>query len=170
METAITALIIIGVMMLAILGLSDRALSAQAALTDASLALQEREGERVRTILTPTDVAVDPTGEILQVTVKNSGATRLADFARWDVIVEYADGVTTQVRWFPYGTQVNEWTAEIYQDAGASVPEVFDPNLLNPGEDLLVTVNLSPAIAAGSTNRFTLVTPNGVAAAVTFTH
>lgn len=170
METAITALIIIGVMLLAILGISDRALSAQAALTDASLALQEREGERVRTSLTATDVAVDPAGGILQVTVKNSGATRLADFARWDLIVEYADGATTRVAWLPYGTEANQWSAEIYQDAGASAPEVFDPNLLNPGEDLVVTATLSPPIAAGSTNRFTLVTPNGVTAAAAFTH
>jgi archaeal flagellar protein FlaF len=170
METAITALIVIGVMLLAIVGLSDRTLSAQAALSESVRIEQEREGERVRTILIPRQTALSPTGDVVQVTMRNTGATRLADFARWDVIVEYADGVSQQALWLPYGTGVNQWSAQIYQDADSLAPEVFDPALLNPGEDLVVTVNLSPAVAEGSTNRLTLVTPNGVAAAATFTH
>jgi|GEM_PF-1647241 hypothetical protein len=170
METAITALLVFGVMILAILGLSDRALSAQAAWTDASVALQQREGERLRTMLSPTNAVVDPTGTVLQVTLKNTGATRLTDFDRWDAIVEYADEVAPHVEWLPYGSDANQWSAEIYQDAAASAPEVFDPGLLNPSEDLVVTITLAPSIAAGTTNRFTLVTANGVAAAITFTH
>jgi len=170
METAITALLVIGVMILAILGISDRALSAQAAITEASRGIQEREGERIRTVLMPTQAVVNETGDVLQVTVKNSGSTLLADFERWDVIVEYADGVTEQVQWIPYGSDVNQWSAEIYQDAEVGTPEVFDPNLLNPGEDLLLNVVLSPAIAPDSTNRITVVTPNGISTAISFSH
>ena len=169
METAVTALIVIGVMILAIIGLSDRALSAQAALTDASLALQEREGERLRTILTSKGAVVDGTGAIVQVTIHNAGATKLVDFDRWDAIVEYSDGSNQQLMWLPYGVAENQWSAEIYQDADTSTPEMYDPNLLNPGEDLVVTMTLTPTVGIGSVNRFTLVTANGISAATPFT-
>ena len=170
METAITALIVIGVMILTIVGLTNSSLSAQAALMDASLALQEREGERIRTVLTATDTAVDPTGEFVQMTIHNAGSTLLSDFERWDAIVEYADGSTNHLLWLPYGTDPNQWSAAIFEDAATSLPEAFDPNLLNPGEDLVVTVRLSPVVGTGTTNRLTLVTPNGVTAAAAFTH
>lgn len=170
METAITALIVIGVMMLAILGISNRALSAQAAITDASRTLQEREGERARTMLTPTNTIVSDMGDVLQVTVKNSGSTRLADFEHWDVIVEYNNGTGEQVEWLPFGNDPNEWSEQIFQNADASTPEEFEPGILNPGEDLLVNVNLAPTIAPGSVNRITLVTPNGVSTETSFSH
>jgi hypothetical protein len=169
METAITALLVIGVMMLAVLGISDRALTAQATLSDTTRIVQESVSERVRTIITPTNVVADPDGLLVQITLKNSGTTRLADFAYWDVFVEYAGDMSEQVNWIPPGTDVNQWSASIYQDANASVPETFDPNLLNPGEDLVITVNVSPPIAAGSTDRITVVTPNGIAVSATFT-
>lgn len=170
MENAISALLVIGVMLLAVVGITNSALSAQAALTDATIQAQARISERMHTLLTPSDVGTDDTGEIVQLTLKNSGTTRLADFSHWDVIVEYQDGVSEQVNWLPYGTDANEWSAQIYQDAATLLPESFDPNILNPGEDLVVTVNVSPAMADGSTNRITVVTPNGVAVAETFTH
>ena len=88
METAITGLIVIGVMILAITGISNSALSAQATVSEATRIAQERVGERVRTQIAPTNVTTDINGESVTLTVKNVGITRLADFYRWDVIVE----------------------------------------------------------------------------------
>lgn len=170
METAITALFVIGVMLLAITGISNRALTAQAEMTDAGRVMLEREGDRMRTVITPMNASVDETGTLLQFAVRNSGSTWIGNFGRWDVMVEYADGVGQQVGWYPYGYDVNQWTAQIFQDVGAGLPEVFDPDILDPGEEFVVTVKLAPAVAPGTTNRITVATANGVSASAIFLH
>jgi flagellar protein FlaF len=163
METAITALIVIGVMVLAILGLSNYSLSAQAAISGSSRAMQEREGERARTNLTVLGAATSEQGDYVQVTLKNSGLTKLADFEKWDMILEYSDGLDRQIRWYPYGGDVNQWSQQIS-------PEVFDPGILNPGEEMVMTVRVSPPVATSTTNLATITTPNGITASTVFTH
>ncbi len=170
METAITALIVIGVMVLSIIGISNRALSAQAVISESSRVMQEREGERLRTNLSTLGVTTADDGSSVQVTLRNTGMTKLMDLPKWDVILQYADGGSGQVKWYPYGVAVNEWNHRIYQNASSQVPEVVEPGILNPGEELLITVNVSPPVAPNSTNLATITTPNGVTVTAVFTH
>ncbi|NDJ86933.1 MAG: hypothetical protein GYB66_13710 [Chloroflexi bacterium] len=59
----------------------------------------------------------------------------------------------------------NEWTVNgFYIDAGDDVNEAYEPEVLNPGEEIVVKLKLSPAIGPGTTIQATLVTPNGVSA------
>jgi hypothetical protein len=41
-------------------------------------------------------------------------------------------------------------------------PEVFDPNILDPGEVMIVTINPEREIGTGETARIVISTPNGV--------
>jgi archaeal flagellar protein FlaF len=169
METAITALIVIGVMVLSIVSLSDRSLTAQAVISDSTRLMQERAGERMRTSLTPLSVATTAQGDVVQLTFRNSGSTKLADFDKWDVILQYSDGLNPQVKWYPYGSDVNQWTQQIYQVASTLSAEGVEPGILNPGEEVVISVSVSPAIGTGTTNMVTINTPNGVRASTVFT-
>jgi hypothetical protein len=55
----------------------------------------------------------------------------------------------------------NEWTVTgIYINTGN--PEVFDPGILDPGEQMIVAIQLNPEISSGEACRITISTPNGI--------
>ena len=76
------------------------------------------------------------------------------------------------VKWMTYtesALQDNEWTVEgIYLDAGTSEPEVFDPGIFNPDEEIVLRMQINPAIEPGAANLVTVVTENGVSATAIF--
>jgi len=167
METVITALIVIGLMVLSILGLTERSLSGQAALAEANRLMQERVAERSRTELTVVSATTTVFGDYVEVTLKNTGFTKLADFDQWDVILQYTDGSGDQhIDWYGYPAQ---WTSHIYQATSPPTSEVFDPGILNPGEEIVLQVGVSPAVGTGTTNLATAATPNGITATAVFT-
>lgn len=164
MENAITGLIIIGVMVLAILGLSEGSLTAQANIAEAARTMQTRLTDMARTNVQALSASTSALGDMVYITVKNTGTTKLADYEHWDVIVEYTDaGLADHVSWYAYGT----WLRQIYQTAPATL-EKIEPNILNPGEEMIITVPVAFTIAPGSTNVATVATPNGIAASVIF--
>jgi hypothetical protein len=113
-----------------------------------------------------TDIAAIPpdhyTGGVLNITVKNTGQTNLTDFAKWDIIVQSQSGSVSYLNYRgsnPLGD--NEWTVTgIYINTGN--PEVFDPGILDPGEQMIVAIQLNPEISSGEACRITISTPNGI--------
>jgi hypothetical protein len=169
MKTAITALIVISVLMLSVLALSERFLSAQATISEAAGAMQEWLGERARTDLAPIGTATPPGGDYVSVTLRDAGSARLAGFNQWDVILQYTDGAGGyHVTWYPYSSK---WTKTIYMDASAGIVEAVEPDILNPGEKIVVLVGVSPyVVRTGTTNLATIGAPNGICASSVFTH
>jgi flagellar protein FlaF len=167
METAITALIVISVLMFSIFALSERSLSSQAALAESSRQMQERVGERARTSLATVEARTINSGNNVQVTLKNTGQTKLADFDQWDVFLQYTDAASGyHVDWYAS----NKWTQQIYLSTLPLTPEIFEPGILDPGEEMAVTVNVAPAVGTGTTNLATIVTFNGIRASAVFTN
>ncbi len=168
METAITGLIVITVLLLAILNLSHSFLSSQDAVLESWREMEERLGERARTDISPLEATTNPLGDTVEVTLKNEGDTKLADFDQWDVILQYESG---DVQWYPYGAGDNTWGKKgIYLDYSEGTGEVFDLNILNPGEEMVIWVSVSPAVGSPTTNLATIATPNGISASTVFTH
>ena len=94
--------------------------------------------------------------------VVNRGQSNLAEYAKWDIITQYEDGT---VNYISYTTEPspgsNQWVVEgLYMLDGN--PEVYDPDILNPGEQMKLIMNLDPAIGLRETVRITVSTPNGV--------
>jgi len=173
METAITSLIVVALIVLTLVGLSQAALTAQANIAASSGQMQERLGERARTninALSAQALPADAAGASVQVTLKNTGSVKLASFDQWDVILQSNDGTKTQARWYPFGNSANQWQETIFQSAAALTPEVIEPGILDPGEEMIVTINVSPAVALGTTNLAIITTPNGISASTVFTH
>jgi hypothetical protein len=121
--------------------------------------------EKQSSIIRRTDIAVLPPpdyqGGTIDLTVQNTGHTDLAEFAAWDVIFQYQSSSACYLTHAAYPPAGNQWAVKgIYLSEG--VPEVFEPNILNPGEYMVVSVNLNPGIGEGETGRVTVSTPVGV--------
>ena len=139
----------------------------------------ELYGEASRTSMGSVDVSISsgPSGFFVDWTVVNDGQTELRSFEDWDLIVTYQDspGSGLVTRRLTYGSTdppaVNDWTVEgVYLDAGTATAEVFDPGIVNPGEEFIVSAQLSPVIAAGTTNQITLSVSNGVSVSTQFSN
>jgi len=168
METAITALIVIGVLILAVLGLSQSVMASQASMSNAFREMQDRALDRTRTNLTTDSAAVSQPGDLVQIALRNAGGARLYNFTQWDVLLQYTDvNNNTQLRWYAYNA---DWTSQIYQSLSPVTPESFEPGILNPGEIFVIQVNVSPAVKSNTNNLAIISTPNGVVTSAVFTH
>ena len=169
METAIVSLICIALVVFGGMTMSQGFLSSVDSTTTGLEEISNRGEEIMRTGLSTVNTAM-PASNRVQVTLENDGKTKLASFDKWDVIVQYYDaGGTYYVKWLPYteGTLGdNEWQKTgIYLDGQA---ETFEPGVLNPGEEIGIQAQLSPAVGAGTTNMVVVSTPNGIPASIAF--
>jgi hypothetical protein len=132
-------------------------------------AIGQRNETIMRTELTPLSTSL-PSGNTLDIILENSGQTKLADFDKWDVIVQYYDDTAVyHVAWLPYTEDTlgnNEWQVEWIRIDG--VDEVYEPNVLNPKEEIKIRAQLNPAPGAGTTNLAVVSTPNGITASTYF--
>ena len=172
MESAIVALICIALVVVGGMTLSQGFLSSMDTSSAGLEEMSERAGEIMRTELSPLG-AVQPSANSLEVTLENSGQTKLSDFESWDVIVQYYDGNGTyHVEWLPYAAGTpgnNQWTDEgIYLDAGTETPEAFEPGIVNPMEELVIEARMNPPVGEDTTNLIVITTPNGIPASVSF--
>jgi hypothetical protein len=166
METAIAALIIIALIIFGLLTLFERALSAQDTIQQSWQEMEARLEEQSRTDLTPIGGETRVVGnDLVQITLRNDGDTKLANFEQWDVILQYTAGGNPVTEWYSWGPGVNQWTELI--DAG---DDVFDPGILNPGERVMIQVWVSPSVTVSSTNWANISTPNGVNVSTVFTN
>jgi hypothetical protein len=47
---------------------------------------------------------------------------------------------------------------------------VIEPGIFNPGEEMAITIKVSPKVGADSTNLAVIATPNGIIATRVFTN
>jgi len=172
METAIVSIICIALIVVGGMTMSQSFLSSVDSTTLELEEVSERGEEILRTDLSALTTSL-PSASILEVSLGNSGQTKLSDFGKWDVIVQYYDdGSSYHVRWLPYTDETpgdNEWTVKgIYLDAGSQTPEVFESGIMNPGEEMIIEAKLSPSVGVETTNLVITSTPNGIPASITF--
>jgi archaellum component FlaF (FlaF/FlaG flagellin family) len=175
MENVITALIVITLLLAGGLLMTQRNLAAQEALLLAGQVQETRIEARTRTAINPLQSETKSSGGIVELTVENTGQTKLADFAEWDVIVNYESVQGQVLDWVPYIDEAsaeddNEWSVMgVYLNAANATPEVDDPNIMNPDEDLVLRLQLHPPVKVGTTNLATVVTANGIGVTTVFT-
>ena len=170
METAIVSLICIVLIVFGGMTMGQGFLSSVDTSTMGWEDMGQWEETIRRTELTPLTATTSDNGQSLNVVLENDGQTKLADFSKWDIIIQYYDesGDYYSV-WLPHieGTPGdNEWTVSaIYLNQQA---EAFEPDILNPGEEIEVQARLSPNIGRDTSNLAVISTPNGVAASIAF--
>ena len=175
MESVLTAFIAIIIILFATLTHYHSTLSAQDTMQVSWQEMKERLGEQARTDLSPIGAQTSSAGAVVELTLRNDGETKLADFDQWDVIVQYYEAPTVyHIDWLLYvdGSEPvsNEWTVVgIYLDAAGAVPEAYEPGILNPGEEVILRLRVSPPVGPDTTNLATLSTSNGISASAIFT-
>ncbi len=172
METAIVSLVCIALIVFGGMTMSKGFITS----VDSTAQSLDKAGQRnekiLRTELAPKS-AILASSTILNVNLTNSGQTKLADFSKWDVIVQYYDSDNGSggyhVTWLPYTAGPpgdNQWWNFGIQLNGQ--PEVFERGILNPGEDITIQLRLSPAVGKNTTNLVIISTPNGIPASIVF--
>jgi hypothetical protein len=163
MTTAVVCIICIAMVVVGCMTLSQGILTSADTAALSAQQLSVREGEMMRTKLTGVSASL-PAAGTLQAVIENSGQTKLASFDKWDFIVQYYDDSDNYfVNWLPYRAGVpgsNQWQKTGLNFNGK--PEVFEPGILNPEEQLDLEAVLNPPAGYRAID-ITISTPNGVA-------
>ena len=176
MEQALVALILIAILLSGAITLVSSAISPIDTITGSWKQMSEKTNEIQRTDISVIDTTVpeEHSGAVVELTIRNEGKVSLYDYNSWDMIVQYySDNTTRSVAWLPYTVSLedNKWTVPPYPDGitynGST--ETFEPNILNPGEDMKVQIQLDPPVALDSTNWATVSAANGVSTRTLFT-
>ncbi|MCX7912590.1 MAG: hypothetical protein N2506_06495, partial [Dehalococcoidales bacterium] len=165
MATIVVSIVCVALIMLGGMTLSQGILTSTDACAVSVEKISIREGEVARTGL-DVRYAELTWADHLRVTVKNTGQTKLARFDKWDFIAHYYDvsgGYRTE--WLPYttgNTSANHWGKARIRLGGYAHEELFDPGILNPGEEMVILARLDPLPGENSTGAITVASPNGV--------
>ena len=129
--------------------------------------LNSRNENIARTGIEPVSTNLLPGREILEITLRNTGELKQADFERWDFTVQYYDYLNNyQTFWLDYvaGTPGdNQWTVKgIYTDASSETAEVLNPDILDTDEEIVLQAKLSPAVHIAANNLAIVSTADGV--------
>ena len=175
MANLFVAVVTVAVLLAAMSGLAQSSVVPQSAASDSLKMTRDKTGEVARTAMSSLDSSVLSAGSEVEVTVRNDGQTPLLGFTKWDVLVTYEGATGLEIQRLAYTTDSSpssgEWTVEgIYQDAASATDEVYQPGIVNTGEEFVITSALSPAVSSPSDNSFVLAVDNGVALTVPFSY
>jgi hypothetical protein len=168
METALISIICIALVIFGGMTMSRGFITSVDASTTGLDEVGQRNEIILRTELSPVSTAM-PAADTLEVIMENTGQVRLAEFEKWDFIVHYRDAAgANHVAWLPHADvpAANQWGVSWIRLGGAA--EVFEPKVLNPGEQIMLRAVLDPVPGPGTTNMVVVATPNGVTASTYF--
>ena len=176
MSNVVTSLFAIAMIMGAVLVLTRDSLSSADRLSLTWQQKLQRTGDRERSELSLIAADLVATSTSVDVSIRNSGQTTLRDFAHWDVVMRYyatSSNSGLRIVWLPYTTTTppasEKWTVQgIYIDAAALKSEAYDPNVFNPGEEMIVRINITPVIPTSTDNLIMIGETHGVTLAAPF--
>ena len=170
------ALFAVMIILVAMAGYATSSVDSQDKITLSVKAMRDKTGEISRTSISSLGTLVISNSR-LDFTLINDGQSQLRQISDWDVVVWYegASGAGLQIEWLTYTVSATpsagEWTLSgIYEDAGTLDPEVYQPGIVNPDEELIIRIELGPAAATSSSNTVTLAVEQGVAVTAVFTN
>lgn len=172
MSNAIVALVVIALMMTAALTWSQTAYTSFDSVSESLKQTTQTTQEVSRTDIKVVDAQTQ--GDSVEVSVLNSGEVHLAQFAKWDVVVQYYDASgdyhISQLSYTENSSPgEGQWTiVGIYTDESLGQREVFEPGILDPGEVMLMRLSLAPLPGAGTTDFITVSSANGVTTSAQF--
>ena len=178
METVLAAFVVVFVIVFAALSLSAEVITSQEALSVAQSEADARLAEQGRAALQVVGARTVANRTLIELSLRNTGSTRLADFDRWDLIVR-STGEHTGAPQIVYlrpdpalatGASYEDardrlhgstWGAGLFADALAGATELAQPGILNAGEEVTLWARAPHVIAPGSTIEVALATEVG---------
>ena len=176
MTNVIIGAFVIALILGATLMLTSSMFSAADNITNSWDRMMDRKEDIVRTELTLISIDPNASSTNIDVSIRNSGQTSLGNFDQWDVMIRYyatSNDTDLNLQWMTYVSTSTpatlQWTVEgIYSDAATKVAETYEPNRLNPGEEMILRANVTPAIPGGTNNSISIGTPNGISLPAVF--
>ncbi|GBD11860.1 hypothetical protein HRbin23_01540 [bacterium HR23] len=172
MVSAITTLVSIALLLASVVFVGS---STFTSLRQLSEGWTQREGNAFQALRSRLGaVCTSSTGPRVFVVLKNTGEVPLLHFRGWDVFVEYYDNSGTYYQKRLAYTSApnpgnNQWTVQgIYIDQENTIRERFQPNILDPQEEVKLDLRLSPSARTTSNNRVVVAAANGVSVATFF--
>jgi catalase (peroxidase I) len=172
METAIISIICIALVIFGGMTMANGFMTSVDASTMGLEEVGSRDDTIMRTELTPvsTSLSQAPDPDELQIVLENTGQTKMADFDKWDVIIQYYDETDVyHVEWLLHEEPAGNYQWEVGWIRMNGQAEVFEPDVLNPGEQIMLKALLDPEVGADTTNLVTVSTPTGVTCSTYFT-
>jgi hypothetical protein len=172
METAIVSIICIALVVFGGMTMSNGFMTSVDASTAGLMEVGAKTDDIMRTELSPVSTYIElvPGADPLEIILENTGQTKIADYDKWDVIIQYFDDSGLyHVQWLPYVPGTNapyEWDVGWIKMNGQA--EVFDPGVLNPGEQIMIKTRLDPSVGDNTTNMVVISTPSGVTCSTYF--
>lgn len=124
---------------------------------------QKLAAERALTKITAADAQTNIQGDRVTIRLRNDGNLPLCKFDSWDVILKYGDGDTI---WLPYRQTAPGWSiSDIYFQG---LPEILQPGILDPGEEMDIVLQLTTPVSENVTNLATVSTHNGIPTRILF--
>ena len=176
MANIIIGAITVAMILLVSVTLLSASLNAAAELSLTWDEVAKRKGDKSRTEITLITADISGSGTEIDISIRNSGQSSLVAFSDWDAVIRYYDTTNNtglNIKWLEYATSsppsANQWEVEgIYTDAGTKDEEIFEPNIFNPGEEMIVKVNITPAIPVSTDNVVTIGAENGMSLSAPF--
>jgi hypothetical protein len=169
METIIISIICIALVVFGGMAMSQGFMTSVDASATGLGEIGQRDETIIRTQLSSVSASL-PAANTLEVILDNTGQVKLANYDKWDVIVQYYDGAGDyHTEWLPYTEAAlgdNEWELVWIRLDGAA--EVFEPNVLNPKEQMMIRAQLAPQVGNNTTNMVVVATPSGITASAYF--
>lgn len=172
MVSAVTTLVSVALMLASVAFVGNSAFSALRQLSDG---WNEREASAFQVVRSRLGaVCTSSTGPQVYVVLKNTGEVPLLHFQSWDVFVQYYNNTGTYYqKRLTYTSNPtpgnNQWTVQgIYIDQENNISERFQPNILDPQEEVKLHLRLSPSARTTSNNQVVVAAANGVSASTFF--
>jgi hypothetical protein len=178
MANLVVALIAVGSFLGVVVALLQSSFAPQLGIASSWKQARFISQQLARTELDEVDLQVQDSGAQLRLAAANVGSVSLRDFPKWDVIVRYRASSTSTdflLKRLSYTSSAtpgdNQWTvAGIYRDAVLRTAEVFDPGILDPGEQIMLHLRVNPASATSTAGNVVLATENGATLSAQFVH
>jgi hypothetical protein len=168
METIFVSLVSLALIIVSSVTITISTMQSTNKIADSWKQMEEKSIETRRTDIFALPPQQYP-GGIIDMTVGNQGQTNLGYFSAWDVIVQYQDGNVTYLTYataYPPGD--NQWAVKgIFLSNGN--PELFNPYVLDPAEQMIASIMLNPEVGVGQSCRITISTPNGISSQIQLT-
>jgi hypothetical protein len=174
----LVSLIMVAVILTVVQAFTRSSLGPQDSLAESTKVMRARTGEIARTGLGSVGVTVQGAGTTVDFTVSNTGQTPLRALDEWDLVITYhesAGNTGLQVQKLTYTESTTpgngEWTSGgIFLDASLSEVEVFNTEIVDFGEEIVVTAKVTPAIGTDTDNLITVGVQNGVILSANFSN
>lgn len=159
--TVIASMISVAILLLASYVCSSGGFYMADVLANSVMEMQENENEIMKTEIEIINISADE-AEIFMY-LNNTGSTKIGNFDYMDVIVKYSNtSGTVKTIWIPYqedaGILENKWIV------GNISPDLVNPGILDPGEEMELQILLEDSLKNESVNWLLVAAPNGAKA------